>query len=193
MITYTGASRDRKNRRQAMLGLPEERKPNKLYLIAVRSVIVIGGVVLGFLLCRIFITPHTVSDDSMRPVYKSGDRILILKHATPVKGDVVLMESPVETDRVLLKRVAATEGDIIEIRDKVFYLNNKKYEFKWNPLSLDGRSFPMTFTKRDSMPSVKLKRNEYFVIGDNLDYSFDGRSFGIIGSERMIGRVIYKY
>ena len=36
------------------------------------------------------------------------------------------------------------------------------------------------------------KRKEFFVIGDNIDYSYDSRTFGIIKSDMIIGKMIYK-
>ncbi len=41
------------------------------------------------------------------------------------------------------------------------------------------------------MPAVKLEADEYFLLGDNLDYSFDSRTFGPVSRECIIGRIIF--
>ena len=39
---------------------------------------------------------------------------------------------------------------------------------------------------------IKLSEDEYFVLGDNRDNSFDSRSFGPITSSRIIGKAFFK-
>ena len=51
----------------------------------------------------------------------------------------------------------------------------------------------MNFTFRDNMPAVKLSRNQYFVLNDDLDRGFDSRTLGVIPGSLIIGRVVYKY
>ena len=51
----------------------------------------------------------------------------------------------------------------------------------------------MTFSFRDNMPAIKLKRNDFFVLGDNIDNGFDSRHFGKINEHLIIGEVIYKF
>jgi hypothetical protein len=50
----------------------------------------------------------------------------------------------------------------------------------------------MGFSFRDNMPPVKLNRNEYFIMGDNFDNSFDSRVFGPISGKLIEGKIIYK-
>ena len=170
-----------------------EEKNKGLALTSLAKVIIIlAGVVLGFLLSRIIILPFTIPNDSMSPNLRKGDIVFILKHIPPKVGDIVLFTSPVEPDRVLLKRVIAKNGDTIEIIKKIIYKNNRKFEFSWKTLSNDYRIFPMNFSFRDNLPIIKIKPKEFFVIGDNLDYSFDSRSFGVINATMIIGKLILK-
>ena len=110
----------------------------------------------------------------------------------PEIGDIVLIKSPIEPEKVLLKRIIAKEGDTIEIRNKIFYRNDKKIKFTWKTTSTDKRIFPMKFTGRDNSASFRMKRKQYFLVGDNLDYSFDSRNFGPIDEEDIIGRFFLK-
>jgi signal peptidase I len=152
-----------------------------------------GGIIAGFIICRIFFIPFHMPDASMEPNVRTGDMLFILKHTTPKQGDIVLIESPVEAGRVLIKRVIAAEGDTIEIKNKTFHINNSAFDFRWKTKSTDKRIFPMNFTFRDNMPAVKIGRNQYFVLNDDLDRGFDSRTLGIIPDSLIIGKVIYKY
>ncbi len=151
----------------------------------------LAGILAGFIACRLVLAGFTVSDISMNPNYRPGDRIYALKIGAPRVGDVVLVESPVEPGKYLLKRVAAAEGDVVEVRNRVLYINDERARFKWKTLMSDTRVFPMSFSRRDNMAAVKIERHGYFLLGDNLDYSLDSREFGPIGADGIIGRVIY--
>lgn len=155
------------------------------------TIFIFAGIVAGFLFTRIFFTHITVSDESMEPNFSTGERVIVLKVSSPKKGDVVLIKSPVEDGRVLLKRVVAEENDLVEIKNKTIYINNIEFKPSWKVKSLDKRVFTAEFSNRDNMPPVKIKRKEFFVIGDNLDFSFDSRNFGATASGSIIGKLFY--
>ena len=161
--------------------------------IIIKIASAVAGVIVGFLVCRFIIVPFIVPDNTMKPSLKKGDIIIFLKHAAPKRGDIVLIESPVEPGRVLIKRVIAAEGSTVEIRDRAFFINNDRFEIPWKTTRTDTRVFPMNFTFRDNMPAVRISRNEFFVLSDNLDTGFDSRALGIIRDDQIIGRMIYRY
>jgi signal peptidase I len=161
------------------------------YPALAKFAIAIGGVVFGLILMRTFITPFRVADESMLPNHTPGETVYILKHVTPKTGDVVLFRSPVQKGRVLLKRVIAVEGDSVEISSRVVYRNNARESFKWKTISSDNRVFPMRFATRDNMAAVKIGRKSCFLLGDNLDASFDSRDFGPVALGDITGKVIY--
>lgn len=158
-----------------------------------KTAITILGVIIGFAAARIIFISYRVSDDSMEPQFKRNTTVIILKFFNPMKGDAVLISAPSDKNRALLKRIAAAEDDIIEIRSKIIYINGKKDEQDQNRKSSDMRIFSANFTNRDNMPAVKLKRNEYFLINDNTDLSYDSREFGPVNKKNIIGKTIYSF
>lgn len=167
----------------------DEKKQPLLLLTGI--ILAVAGLLAGFMLARLWILPFTVRTASMEPTLKPGANVLVLKRGDARRGDLVLLQSPIEEDRVLVLRVLAVESDTVEIRNKVFYINDAMFHFPWTVRSRDQRAFPLTFTNRDNMPAVKLKRNEFFLVGDDLDRSFDSRSFGPVRKEDLVGRVIH--
>jgi len=154
----------------------------------------IAGIIFGFIICRIFFfEPFMAHDNSMNPNISKGDYMLILKITSPKEGDIILVKSPVEPGRVILKRFIAAGEKSIEIKNKKIFINNMEFIPKWNLLSIDKRVFHENFNRRDSMPQIKIKKGEIFVIGDNFDYSFDSRNFGVIDEKLIIGKMIYKF
>jgi len=168
-------------------------REKKRFSVIIKLLYLAGGIAIGFIVCRMCIVTFSMPDNSMEPNLRKGDIVVFLKHTTPWPGDIVLMDSPVEHGRVLVKRVVSAEGDTVEIKNKVFYINNKQFNFKWKHRSNDKRIFPMSFTYRDNMPVVKLGRKEFFVLSDHLDHGYDSRTMGLISSELIIGKMIYQF
>jgi signal peptidase I len=173
--------------------LYRDEKPSQSLMLLKRCIILTASIAAGFLISRIFIILFIINDSSMMPNIKKGERAVVFKIGQMREGDIVLVQSPVEPHKSLLKRIIARENDTVEIINKKIYINNKEYSFSWDTRSLDSRDFPSSFTFRDNMPLVKLKNMEYFIIGDNLDYSFDSRAFGPIHEKSIIGKLIFKF
>lgn len=161
--------------------------------ILIKIIAATAGIIAGFIICRIALISFTMPDASMEPTLKKGDLVIILRHVTPRQGDIILFKNPAEPGRTLIRRIAAVEGDTVEIREKTFRVNNSAYRFGWITKSRDGRVFPMNFSFRDNMPAVRIERGRYFVLSDDLDRGFDSRTLGPIPEDLMIGRMIYKY
>jgi signal peptidase I len=159
-----------------------------------KLLIIFAGLIIGFILSRVFfIMPFTAQDNSMNPNINKGDYVLILKVTSPKEGDIVLVKSPIEPGRVILKRLVAIGEKNIEIKNKKIFINNMEFSPGWNLLSNDKRIFPEDFNHRDNLPQIKINKGEIFVIGDNFDYSFDSRALGPVDEKLIIGRMIYKF
>lgn len=159
----------------------------------VRFFIGIVGVIAGLILSRLFLVmPYVVQDDSMKPGLQKGDYVLFLKIGSPASGDIVLAESPVEQDKVILKRIITSGDKSLKIKNKRIYINNTEYKNTYSTIT-DNRVFPEYFSNRDNMNEMIIKKDEVFLLGDNLDHSMDSREFGPVHKERIIGRMIYKF
>lgn len=155
-----------------------------------KIIMLAGGLTAGFICIKILFLLMTVHTDSMNPSLKAGDKIIISRISRVKKGDIVAFHSPAENSKILLSRIIASEYETVEIRNKVVYINDKSIENKTS--GDDNIVFPMKFCFRDNMPPVKLVRNEFFVLGDNFNRSFDSRNFGRITINNIIGKIIYK-
>lgn len=160
--------------------------------LLLKIVMLTAGLLIGFICVKFFFLLMDINTDSMNPALKTGDKIVINKRSAIRKGDIIAFDSPAEEGRILVSRVIASEYETVEIRNKVVFVNDKKID----PVSGSTRDerviYPMKFCYRDNMPPLRLERNEFFVLGDNFDSSYDSRSFGRISKSTIIGRVIYK-
>ena len=160
--------------------------------LLLKIVMLTAGLLIGFICIKFLFLLMDINTDSMNPTLKTGDKIIISKSSAIRKGDIIAFDSPAEEGKILISRVIASEYETVEIRNKVVFVNDKKID----PVSDSTRDerviYPMKFCYRDNMPPLRLERNEFFVLGDNFDRSYDSRSFGRISKSSIIGRVIYK-
>lgn len=183
-----------------------------------------------FLLCFGFFRTaiadwNPIPSGSMRPTLLEGDVVLVnrlaydfklpltdiaIAHlAEPRRGDIVTFSSPKDGTR-LIKRVVATPGDRIELRDDVLLINGEvaMYEdpsFVREPVEYGMELDALHATERVAgsqhaiqfLPAVQARRNfgpmmvpagSYFMMGDNRDNSADSRYFGAVPRHLLIGR-----
>ena len=157
-----------------------------------KIIILAAGFIIGFICIRIFFLLMVIKTDSMNPTFKPGDKIVISKMSRPQKGDIAAIESPTERDNILVLRIIASEHETVEIRNKEVFVNDKRVDITADSTRDKKIIYPMKFCYRDNMPPMQLDRNEYFVLGDNFDKSYDSRTFGKIQKNIIIGKVIYK-
>ncbi|MBN2496939.1 MAG: signal peptidase I [Deltaproteobacteria bacterium] len=154
---------------------------------------------------------HFVPSGSMRPAIEAGDRILVdkrayglrlpmsqlylLRYARPLSGDVVVLDSP-ETGELLVKRVVATEGDEVCVRAGRLRLNGRAVPVEAGPDGLRERlgakAHPIRLTARGGPPlgPVRVPAEHVLVMGDNRGQSHDGRTFGFVHIDAVLGRAL---
>lgn len=157
-----------------------------------------------------FADHYHVPSGSMEPTVHTGDHILVSKMAyglrmplthvkmvsfhAPSRGDVVVLDSP-ENGTVLLKRVVAVGGDRVGVRDGIVSINgtpqptHNKGDGQLEE-SLDGRVHPLGSLGGSELPETVVPPGDLLVMGDNRGNSHDGRDFGFVSAESVLGRAI---
>lgn len=121
----------------------------------------------------------------------SNQRIFHLHE--PQRWDIVVFNNvnPDAAHPVLVKRVVGLPGERINIHDGVIHVNGK-------PVELGPGMPPVFYTSNDPRMRYGVSRDDeyavvppghYLVCGDNSANSADGRYFGWLPNENIIGRV----
>ena len=164
--------------------------------------------IIAFFVRSFFIQAFKIPSSSMEPTLLIGDHLLvnrlayvvkvpftdivILNIGKPKKGDIVVFRYPVDTSKDFIKRVIATEGEKVEIRDKAIYVNEKKMEDPWGTFA-ENSLIPGFISPRDNLPPVVVPKGSYFVMGDNRDRSLDSRFWGFVRTDLFVGRALVIY
>ena len=119
------------------------------------------------------VTPIKVSGPSMLPTL-TGKEVMILNKMKKNynRYDIVVVKS---SDGDIIKRVYGLPGETISCENGFIYIDGKKIEDKYNG------------NKTMDFDSVKLKDDEYFVLGDNRMNSKDSRIFGPFNKKEIKG------
>jgi signal peptidase I len=181
----------------------------------VRSQIPLAIVASLLFLSRASLADHyKVPSGSMQPTVHVGDRIVVDKRAfgvrvplthrylwryeRPAPGDVVIIDSPIE-DKVLLKRVVATPGQRVEVQRGWIRVDGHwaMLEYEGNQIveALGGKRHPVSLQAGGgtTLDETVLPANCYLVMGDNRGDSLDGRAFGCVTVDAILGRALGVY
>ena len=132
-------------------------------------VVSIGAAVLIALMIRTFIVElYVVDGPSMKPTLQHDERLVVNKFIyyvrDPNKGEIIVFRYPSDTSRDFIKRVIATAGDTIEIKDGRVYVNDQ----------LQREDYILEKTKGEYSKAT-VPEGTVFVMGDNRNNSEDSR------------------
>lgn len=149
-----------------------------------RIIILLTFIVLYLYLEANYITVM-VKGESMLPTLNENDRLIIKKvDAQEIHRSEIVVFKDRKTNKLYIKRVVGVPGDHLFIKSNELYVNDNKV------LEFDNNSNP--FPVKDLKEFI-LQRDDFFVIGDNVDNSRDSREMGPISYTQIKGVGILVY
>lgn len=146
----------------------------KLFLIILIFTIII-------LFRSIIIDRVIVSGNSMCNTINNGDMCWVKKSYNKIKrGDIVIAKVG---NKFIIKRVIGLPEELITIKQNKVYVNDCELK---EPYSISTQFIGI---KKE----YKIKKNEYFLLGDNRDDSVDSRVFGAIKKDKIKGVVVFRF
>ncbi len=103
---------------------------------------------------------------------------------SPTDGEIIVYR---RGNVIFSKRLIAMEGDSVQGRSNVIFLNGKRLE---EPYAIHLGDAPEELV---NFGPISIPRGKFFVLGDNRDISLDSRSpeVGLIGKQEILGRALY--
>ncbi len=148
------------------LGKEKEKdwgKELKEWIVSISAAIILALIIRTFI-----VELYVVDGPSMKPTLQHEERLVVNKFIyrirEPQKGEVVIFRYPRDPSRDFIKRVIATAGDTIEIKEGRVYVNDQ----------LQREDYILEKT-RTEYPKVTIPEGTIFVMGDNRNNSEDSR------------------
>ena len=139
-----------------------------------------------FLGVRLGVQNFRVEGQSMEPSLHSNQYLLVSKVSymvgQPQRGDIVVFRLPQDPRRDLIKRVVGLPGEDVEVRSGAVFINGRQLEESY----IHDRP-RYSFNKR------RVPDNEYFVLGDNRNNSYDSHVWEWLPKDYLIGRAWVSY
>lgn len=140
--------------------------------------------------CREVVRTIYIPSESMLPTLKVNDRVIVDKVAyrtqLPKRGDLILF-NPTQVlqdqkfDKPFIKRVIGLPGETIAVKGGKVYVNQKPLQENY-----------LQESPAYELESVTVPANEYFVLGDNRNNSYDSHYWGSVPRDLIIGQVVWR-
>lgn len=179
---------------------PGSRRPSALRN-AIEWVAVVGIALVFALLIRMFLfQTFWIPSGSMADTLVENDRVVVNKlsyrWSSPSRGDVIVFERVPDdpgTIKDLIKRVVALPGERVAIHDDSVWIDGKRLI---EPYTDGAPTLPNVQCSTGSTPGLdtpagyEVPPDHVFVLGDNRTASHDGRCFGAVPEDLIVGRAL---
>lgn len=170
--------------------IAEPKTPSAWSSVLSWSITIVIAVVATLGIRHFVFEQYSIPSSSMESTLMIGDRVIVSKlNRTPGRGDIVVFNrSPNNPPRseddpkVLIKRVIGLPGEAVEAREGVVYIDGERLEEDY----LDD-----DITTTMERP-IEVPEGQVLVMGDNRVVSEDGRVFGPIDQDLIVGRAILR-
>jgi signal peptidase I len=167
--------------------------PSKWQSLRENALILALALLLALLVRLLVAEPRYIPSDSMFPTLIKGDRLVVEKVSyhfhRPQVGEIVVFRPPellqsqgYNLHQAFIKRIIATEGDTVAIKNGQLYRNGQ-------PLA---ENYIFEKPQYTLLP-VTVPPHYLFVLGDNRNNSNDSHIWGFLPQEQIIGQAIFRF
>ena len=187
--------------------VPRQKSQVREYAEALLVALLLALVIRTFV-----VQAFKIPSGSMLPTLQIGDHILVNKFLygprleipltqislgqlpgirKPKPGDVVVFIWPKDRTKDFIKRVVATEGQTIEVRDRHVFIDGKPWDDSHATWMMQQRAGPAG--AGDNYGPYTVPKDHVFVMGDNRDQSYDSRFWGPVPLADIKGQALVIY
>ncbi|HJQ37582.1 MAG TPA: signal peptidase I [Thermoanaerobaculia bacterium] len=140
----------------------------------------IGIAIVLAVVVRAAVHIYSIPSASMSPTLEVGDRIVVTRYlgAAPERGHVIVFQSPRDERELLVKRVIAVPGDLVDAR-----LGRVRIGMHTMP-----EPYVLHQATTGAIDQQLVPGDCYYVLGDNREESLDSRSWGVVPRASIVGR-----
>lgn len=172
--------------------------------LIVIALALVAALVLRTYVFQTFFIPSA----SMEPTLQVGDRIIVSKLSVELgtihRGDIIVFKRPPAEDcggpqvDDLVKRVIGLPGDeLYSFKNTIYWRLGDTGAWHvlkqpWTHLEPLGQPIGTTTATGQPLTWATVPPNNYYMLGDNEQYSCDSRYWGTIPRSLVVGKVIFR-
>ncbi|MBM3683753.1 MAG: signal peptidase I [Actinobacteria bacterium] len=171
---------------------------------ALEWVVAVGVAVVAALVIKTWVAQaFVIPSGSMENTLLVGDRVLVSKLSYRLgdvdRGDVIVFDNPTPQPGQpgqLIKRVVAVGGDTVAAADGRLIVNGEVQDEPW--VKPDAAGAPGTTTMQGACgryrpdEEIVVPDGHVFVLGDNRGQSLDGRCYGPVDEDEIVGHAFVR-
>ena len=155
---------------------------------------IVIALILALIVRTFIVQAFKIPTGSMRPTLVEGDRILVNKFIyrfkDPRAGDIIVFKYPEDPKRDFIKRLVATGGQKLSIKDGRIYVDGKALSGYGH---FEQRYYYNQGTFGEEGETILVPKNSFFVLGDNSASSRDSRYWGFVPRRNLVGKAFFLY
>ncbi|WP_354635090.1 signal peptidase I [Planktothricoides raciborskii] len=159
------------------------------WLESLKTIVLSGILAIGI---RTFVAEaRYIPSGSMLPTLEINDRLIIDKLSyhfkDPQRGDIIVFSPTPALQKenfkdAFIKRVIGLPGDKVQVKLRVVYVNDQPIQ----------EQYIQEQPNYDYGPVV-VPENQYLVLGDNRNNSYDSHYWGFVPRENIIGQAVIRF
>lgn len=171
---------------------PEKQRQQQVehpWIEGLKTIVLSGVLAFGI---RTFVAEaRYIPSGSMLPTLQIDDRLIIdkisYKFRNPVRGDIVVF-NPTDTLKqqnfkdAFIKRLIGLPGDKVEVKKERVYVNDQPIQ----EIYIDEKP-------NYNFGPVTVPPNQYLVLGDNRNNSYDSHYWGFVPRDMIIGKAVVRF
>ena len=160
----------------------EKKRRGRILLNSLYVLIVVAAI--STLIATMALPVIEIAGNSMEPNLKEKDIVLLVKSRKVESGELVCFSYQ---NKLLIKRIVAKEGDVVNITDEGNVIVNGKFLEESYISQKDYGNPEIKFPH-------KVAKKSYFVLGDHREVSVDSRSYAIgdVNEDQIVGKIILR-
>lgn len=183
----------------------KKRRESIKSFLSTLTILILAPLVALLLIAFVF-QSYEVDGPSMEDTLQHQDRLIVLKTGRtvsritsqayiPSRGDIIVFAKSGTVDpaaggeRQLIKRVIGLPNDRVTVRNGVVTVYNEEHPDGFDPDKASSYADDIASRGGVSDIDTRVPEGHVFVMGDNRSNSLDSRTFGIIESDEIVGRL----
>ena len=155
--------------------------------------IVVIALVAAYLINNYVIINANIPSASMESTVMTGDRLigfrLAYKFEEPSRGDIIIFKYPKDESETFIKRIIGLPGETVIVSED----GTVSIKLTTGTVIELDESYINEPMKVDETTEYVVGEDEYFVMGDNRNWSSDSRVWGCVPAENILAKAVFRY